>query len=478
MNIRFWSIALLFLILSPTVVAQRKKNYLENPLPQTWANNIPNASSINESLFSDEILPINDQWWQQFNDPILDSLIAVACNQNFDVLSAIQQIEVARTNMRIARSGFFPTIKLGAGWKRQQSSGSIIKSSPQYIESYYDAALSASWEIDVFGSIRKKFKAEKELFFASRDEYAYVMISLCAQLASAYFNLRELQQELDVTYKNCKTQEGVLKITEAQYNAGLVSKLDVVQAKSVYYNTKASVPQYEASISQYINTIAILLGVYPQDMRDALITPMPLPEYIEPIGIGIPADLLLRRPDVKKAEREVNAQAALLGATKSDWLPQIFMKGSFGYAAKDLKDFTKRKSMTFEIAPALSWTLFNGLKTINTTKQARAQLNESIISFNQTVLTAVQETDNAINNYKYTIKESVALKEVCIYGEEALRLSVELYKQGLTPFQNVLDAMKSLLEYENGLVQAKGNSLIYLVSLYQALGGGYVRASA
>ena len=143
----------------------------------------------------------------------------------------------------------------------------------------------------------------------------------------------------------------MLNITEVRYNTGLVSKLDVAQAKSVYFSTKASVPQLESGISQYINSLAILLGTYPQEIRPTLERIGKLPDYMEPVGVGLPADLLLRRPDVRQAERLVNAQAALLGASKSDWLPQVFLKGSVGYAARDLKDLTRRKSMTFEIAP-------------------------------------------------------------------------------------------------------------------------------
>ena len=256
-------------------------------------------------------------------------------------------------------------------------------------------------------------------------------------------------------------------------NTGLVSKLDVAQAKSVYFSTKASVPQLESGISQYINSLAILLGTYPQEIRPTLERIGKLPDYMEPVGVGLPADLLLRRPDVRQAERLVNAQAALLGASKSDWLPQVFLKGSVGYAARDLKDLTRRKSMTFEIAPTLSWTLFSGTKLVNATKQARAQLDEAVHNFNETVLTAVQETDNAMNNYRNSIKQIVALREVRNQGQETLKLSLELYKQGLSPFQNVLDALRSLLTYENQLTQAEGSSLLYLVSLYQALGGGY-----
>ena len=198
---------------------------------------------------------------------------------------------------------------------------------------------------------------------------------MAAEVASAYINLRELQQELEVVNKNCASQEEVLKITEVRYNTGLVAKLDVAQAKSVLYSTKASIPQLEAGINQYITMLAVLLGMYPQDIRPVLEPVGTLPDYMEPIGVGMPVDLLMRRPDVRSAERSVNAQAALLGASKADWLPKVFLKGSFGYAARDLKDLTKSKSMMYEIAPSMSWTLFSGGQLVNATRLSKAQLD-------------------------------------------------------------------------------------------------------
>lgn len=462
MKLRIGNIMFL-LFLSSVAFPQATNRYLDKPLPQEWEE---------DAQIFQQVLPVDDQWWKAFQDPVLDSLISVAVKQNYSILTAIDRINMAKANLRMERGNFFPTIGLNAGWTRQQSSGNTSEL-PQSTQHYYDASLNMSWELDLFGSIRNRVKAQKENFAASKEEYTGTMVSLCAQVASAYINLRELQQELAVIQKNCASQEAVLKITEVRYNTGLVSKLDVAQAKSVFFSTKASIPQIESGINQYITTLAILLGTYPQEIRPTLESPGILPDYMEPIGVGLPADLLLRRPDIRSAERSVSAQAALVGASKSDWLPQIFLKGSLGYAAKDLKDLPHHKSMTYEIAPALSWTLFKGTQLVNATKLAKAQLDEAINQFNQTVLTAVQETDNAMNAYRNSIKQIVALREVRNQGQETLTLSLELYKQGLTPFQNVLDAQRSLLSYENQLVQARGYSLLQLIAMYQALGGGW-----
>ena len=378
MNVRAWSVSLLLFLSTVTAVGQTVNRYLNTPLPKEWEES--------GTVFQ-QTLPVDDHWWKSFQDTKLDSLIALAVDRNYSVAMAINRIAAARANLWAERGNFFPSIGLNAGWTRQETSGNT-SSLPQSTEHYYDAAVSMSWEIDVFGSIRKRVKAQKENFAASKEEYAAVMVSMAAEVASAYINLRELQQELEVVNKNVASQEEVLKITEVRYNTGLVAKLDVAQAKSVLYSTKASIPQLEAGINQYITTLAVLLGMYPQEIRPVLEITGTLPDYMEPIGVGMPVDLLLRRPDIRGAERSVNAQAALLGASKSDWLPKVFLKGSFGYAARDLNDLVKSKSMTYEIAPSLSWTIFSGGQLVNATRLAKAQLDESINQFTQTVLTA------------------------------------------------------------------------------------------
>ena len=431
MHIRTWCYAVLCLFLPITLPAQKEHKYLDHALPEAWQEN--------DSDFQ-QTLPVDDQWWKNFNDPTLDSLIEVAVKQNYSVLMAVDRIAMAKANLRIQQGSYSPTLGLAAGWTRQQSSGHT-SNLPQTITQYSDAALSMNWEIDVFGSIRNRVKAQKENFAASKEDYNAVMVSLCAQVASAYINLRELQQEVEVVKKNCLSQQAVVKITEKRYETGLVSKLDVAQALSVYYDTKASLPMLEAGIIQYTNALGVLMGLYPWDVREA--------------------------------ERLVNARAASLGASKSDWWPKVFVKGSVGFASHDLDKLVNHNSLTYEIAPAISWNFFQGTKLAQATRLAKAQLDESIRQFNQDVLTAVQEVDNAMNFYKNSIKQIVALREVVNQGKQTLELSLDLYKQGLTPFQNVLDAQRSLLSYENELTQARGSSLLSLIQLYQALGSGW-----
>ena len=454
----------MFILLALRVNGQQSEKYLARPLPREWQDE--------DSLFQ-QVLPVDDKWWGVFEDETLDSLIALAIDQNPSVLMAINRIDQAKAQWRISQSELYPSLSFNGAWNRQQTSGYLGTGNPQNRNGYYSASVQMSWQLDVFGMIRQKAKAQKELYNASKEEYNATMVSLCAEIASAYFNLREQQLELDVLRRNAASQETVVAITEARYKTGLVSKLDVAQSKSVYYSTLASIPMTEANVIQYINSLAILLGLYPQDVTESLSRVKPLPDYVELVGVGVPGELLLRRPDVRVAERQVNAQATLLGASKFDWLSEFFMNGSLGYSSHDIKDMGKRGSMTWSIAPSMTWNIFSGGRTLQEERLQRAQLDESINQFNQIVLTAVQEVDNAMSAYKNSIKQIQVCKQMLNQGKESFDLSLDLYKQGLTPFQNVLDAQRSLLTYENTLVKAKGNSLVCLVQMYQALGGGW-----
>ena len=436
----------------------------EEPLPDRW----------NERIIFNQTLPVDDEWWRRFNDPVLDSLIAVASNSNYSVLAAMENIKKARAAWRSAQSNLMPQFNLGIGWQRAKTSGNIA--STMYNEAWegeFSTAVSMQWQADVFGSIYMRSKAQKKLFMATEEEYNAVMVSLVANVATTYFSLRQSLAEMWVLRENVASQLEILNITIARYNSGLASKLDVSQARSVYQSTIAQIPAMQATIDSYRNAMAVLLGTFPEELDGWLKEGYTLPSYIAPIGVGIPAELLLRRPDLRAAERQVEANAALLGATRRDWFPQLLINGSIGFASGEMKSLFRSKSLTWEIAPTIKWNIFSGNDRVNATREARATLDGSILDFNEKMLTAMQEVESAMSEYENSITQIVALREAVNQNQETLSLSLELYKQGLTPFQNVLDAQRTLLSYQNYLVQASGGSLIYLVKLYEALGGGW-----
>ena len=461
---RFYSLLLLFLTPLAGAVAQQGEVFIDSALPDGWNNG---------DCF-DQTLPPDDEWWQNFEDPVLDSLILYASENSYSVLGAMENIRKARAAWNIARGKMLPTFDIGMGWQRAKTSGNIA--STMYTEAWegqFNAALSMQWQADVFSSIYMRSKAQKMLFMATEEEFRAVMVTLVANVATTYFSLCQSVEQLKVLRENVKSQHEIMEIVISRYNSGLASKLDVAQSRSVYYSTMAEIPAMQATIDGYRNKMAVLLGIYPQDLAGWPGEECSLPSYMEPIGVGVPAMLLRRRPDIRVAEKQVEANAAQLGATKRGWFPEVLLTGSIGFSSGEMKHLFRSKSLTWEIAPTIKWNIFSGGERLNATREARAALDQSIISFNSTLLTAVQEVESAMSQYKSSVEQIVSLREAVNQNEETLTLSLELYKQGLTEYQNVLDAQRTLLTYQGSLVQAQGGSLIYLVQLYEALGGGW-----
>ena len=461
---RFYSLLLLFLTPLAGAVAQQGEVFIDSALPDGWNNG---------DCF-DQTMPPDDEWWQNFEDPVLDSLILYASENSYSVLGAMENIRKARAVWNIARGKMLPTFDIGMGWQRAKTSGNIA--STMYTEAWegqFNAALSMQWQADVFSSIYMRSKAQKMLFMATEEEFRAVMVTLVANVATTYFSLCQSVEQLKVLRENVKSQHEIMEIVISRYNSGLASKLDVAQSRSVYYSTMAEIPAMQATIDGYRNKMAVLLGIYPQDLAGWPGEECSLPSYMEPIGVGVPAMLLRRRPDIRVAEKQVEANAAQLGATRRDWFPEVLLTGSIGFSSGEMKHLFRSKSLTWEIAPTIKWNIFSGGERLNATREARAALDQSIISFNSTLLTAVQEVESAMSQYKSSVEQIVSLREAVNQNEETLTLSLELYKQGLTEYQNVLDAQRTLLTYQGYLVQAQGGSLIYLVQLYEALGGGW-----
>ena len=456
----------LLIILAPVagVLAQQEEELVDGPLPQVW----------NNGEYFDQTMPPDDGWWQKFGDPVLDSLIVFASENNYSVLGAMENIRKARAAWKSARGKMLPSFDLSLGWQRAKTSGNIAQT--MYTEAWegqFSTAVSMQWQADVFGAIYMRSKAQKMLFMATEEEYKAVMVTLVANVATTYFSLCQSMAQMQVLRENVESQKEIMDIVTSRYNSGLASKLDVAQSRSVYHSTMAQIPAMQATIEGYRNKMAVLLGVYPQELAGWPDGNCTLPAYIEPVEVGVPAMLLRRRPDIRAAERQVEAKAALLGATRRDWFPQVLLNGSIGFASGEMKHLFRSKSLTWEIAPTIRWNIFSGGERLNANREARAALDQSILSFNSTLLTAVQEVENAMSQYKSSIEQIVSLREAVNQNEETLTLSLELYKQGLSEYQNVLDAQRTLLTYQGYLVQAQGGALIYLVQLYEALGGGW-----
>ena len=421
-----------------------------------------------------EIHADGSAWWRRFNDATLDSLIILGEKNNYDAAAAVRRIAIARAQLGTARSAWFPQIDVSAGYNRERSSGRLQgRTGNASTMSYFNAGASLSWEIDVFGKVARQVEKASEYVRLSAAEYGGVIVALDAEIASAYISLLVSRHQLEIAETHAVNQDSILGTVETRYRTGLASKLDVAQAKTLYYSTIASVPLLEASIEASYNSLAVLIGVLPDSLPSGVYADHPLPDHVGLPDVGVSADLLRRRPDIAQAERNISMAAAELGIARSQYLPSLSLTATIGTLAHNFNDLFSKQSTTYSISPTLSWTLFNGLSRRNSTAAAKENLQMQIDSYNTTVLTAVEEVNNALASYSASLRHIARLEQVLENCLEEVRLSFSLYKQGLTQFSNVVDAQQDYLTYQNTLVEAQGTSLASLISLYRALGGGW-----
>lgn len=426
-----------------------------------------------------QTLPPEDDWWHGFGDTMLDSLISEAVSNNYNVAIATSRIQAAEAAILSAKAGYYPTVGLSAGYTLARQSGNLTKTSGEAMKSHYmSLGANASWEIDLFGRITASVKEQKELRNVARADYEGTMVSLCASLATNYITLRAAQTQEQVAKAHLKTQKRVLEIAQERHEAALVSGLDVAQATTVYESTKAVLPGIRSTIASSINAIALLLGRFPAEVSEMLSRPAPMPAYSGLVATSIPAELLRRRPDIVAAERTVAARAAALGVAKKDFLPTLAIQGSFGVESRDADRLFKNQSITYSVAPTLTWTVFDGFGRRAAVEAARAENEIAIETYNQTVLSATTEVENALSAYINARDYVADLTKVVASAKKEVDLSLEQYKTGLTLFTPVAQALTTFLQYDDELVAAKASEAKSLIDLYRALGGGYGGPSA
>lgn len=441
-----------------------EKDYLQSPMPEKW--------QMDQQFFQPN--PCDDAWWNTFNDPVLSQLIQMAVENNYNVASAIKRIEIASKQIGGAKANYYPVINLAGGWTKEGESGRITSyDSGRIKDSYFNLGASMSWEVDVFGRVNANVKEKKAAYNVARADYDAVMVSLCASVASAYMQLRTYEEEISVARQHIESQKYICKITEARFNADLGNMLDVTQAKVVLYETESTLPTLESNVRTTKNSLALLVGGYPGSIDSLLNSQAGLPEYRQTVEIGIPAELLRRRPDIVEAEMELAEYAAAIGVAKKDFLPTLSITGDIGTQAHDLRNMFGKHSMAYSIAPQLSWTVFEGLSRNYALAEARLQMESAIDQYNLTVLTAVEEVDNALATYASLLNAIELQTRVVAESKKSLDLSFELYRSGLTMFTNVMDSQISWLTSQNTLTEMQGEALAALVNIYKSLGGGW-----
>lgn len=437
---------------------------------------VPSQWTQQEQSQANASTQVLQQWWRVLNDPILDRLIAAARQGNLDVRSAFFRIEESRALRDYATGNYYPNVNAASSYTRSLYSqggfysGSSFSATPIDI---YSNGFDSSWEIDLFGGIKRSVQSSQANLEASVEDYRNVQASLYAEVASNYIELRTVQMRIDFALKNITSQRETLKLTEDRFKAGIAPELDVAQAKLNLSNTESSIPSLRLGERQAINRLAVLAGQYPQTLQMDLTESKPIPTVSEKIPPGIPADLLRRRPDVRAAERRLAAQTAQIGVATADLYPSFSLSGSFNLVGQTFSDATKLSNKGYSFSPGLRWSLFDGNRIRNNIKVQKARTQQALVSYENAVLKAVEEVENALVAYAQDILTRNSLQQSVGAAEKSVRLVQTAYTAGLTDFQNVLDMQRTLFTQQDRLVVSEGQVILDLVSVYKALGGGW-----
>ena len=407
-------------------------------------------------------------WWTVFDDPILNELVDTAARDNQDLRIALSRVNEARVRVDIAGAARTPQVSFGGGAAATNDATTGMSTRVRS-----NAGLSASWELDVFGKIARTVESAEAQYQATEEDRRDVQVSLFAEVARAYLSARSLQAQLEAAQNNIESQRTVLHLTEVRLRDGLSSGLDASQARQVLASSEAAIPPLRIALAREINTIALLLGTHPQGMHAKVRDPGPIPTPPATVAVGVPANLLRQRPDIRAAERRLAAQSAQVGIATADLYPSFAIEGNLGFAATGSDNLLDAASRSFALGPSLRWSIFDGGRVRNQIKVEDFKLEQAVLVYERTVLEALEEVESAMTAFIEQRIRVDAIERASSAARETLNFALKLYKDDLAGFQDVLDAQRQLFSAESEAAEARGLAAQNLVALYRALGGGW-----
>jgi outer membrane protein, multidrug efflux system len=416
------------------------------------------------------------EFWRQFNDPELDALIADSLGANHDLRIALGHLMEARALRRQTQFDLAPTVTADGGYTKERFSQVESPTGAAYTEDFYNAGFDAFWELDFFGRVRRSVEAQSAQVGAAEAGLRDAQVSVTAELARNYFELRGAQTQLAVALRNVDNQRETLQLTEAQLDAGRSTELDTARAQSQLSTTLATIGPLQAQIARSIHRIAVLTGREPNALTPQLETPTSLPPLPELTAVGDPAGLLRRRPDIRVAERQLAASTALVGVAIGDLFPKVTFTGSFGYSAAQLSAFGDSTSRGFVIGPAISWPAFDLGRVEAQVQGSRARADVALAQYEQSVLRALEETEDALVTHARTRDSLQQAQAAADASRIAARIARKRYEGGLIGFLEVLDAERTQLAAEDRLAQSQTDAVTSLIAVYKALGGAWESA--
>jgi len=447
------------------------------PVPDAWSG----ASTAARAA-------VAVQWWTTFQDPLLESLITRAVQANRDLRTAEARVREARALRGVAAADLGPTINVSGSYTRQRfsenaltlPSGTSSNSTPSGgISSFepeqdlFQTGFDARWEIDLFGGVRRSIEAANADLAASQEGLRDTLVSVLAEVARNYVEVRGFQRRLAIAEENIKAQQATLEITRARFNAGLTSELDVTQAASQLATTQSQLPSLETSVKQGIHRLGVLTGQPPGALLTELSTAAPIPTAPPEVLVGLPAELLRRRPDVRQAERQLAAATVRIGVATADLYPKLSLTGALGLESVKLADLFTPASRFWSVGPTLSWPIFDAGRIRANIAVQDARTEQQLSTYEQTVLKALEDVENALVAYSREQMRRVKLADAVTANQQAVALANELYRTGLGTFLNVLDSQRALFASQSDLAQSEATISTDIVALYKALGGGW-----
>jgi multidrug efflux system outer membrane protein len=414
------------------------------------------------------------RFWEQFNDSTLNTLVNEALAANHDLRIALSRFYEARAARGESRFDLGPTITASGGYTEQKlPSVQTGPLAPTEDLKYYDAGFDAVWELDFFGRIRRNIEARNAELRATEADLHDAQVTVIAEVARTYFELRGQQSRLAVAQRNVANQRETLNLTTARLNAGRGTELDTSQAQAQLSRTLGTIPPLEAAVATSIHRLSVLTGREPTALTAALTTAQELPPLPNVVAVGNPADLLRRRPDIRASERQLAADTASIGIAVADLFPHVTFTGNVGYAAANSGDLGNSDTVTRLIAPGISWAAFDIGRVRARIAGARAHADGSLARYEQTVLRALEETEDALVTHARTREQLEHLANSADASRTAARLARARYDGGISDFLTVLDSERTQLEAEDALAQSRTDTATSLVAVYKALGGGW-----
>jgi NodT family efflux transporter outer membrane factor (OMF) lipoprotein len=413
-------------------------------------------------------------WWTVFDDPKLTDLIDRAQASNLDLKRAVWRIQEARALRGVAKGELLPGVQGTGDVSREKQSENVVPQE-ELAEptSFFSLGVDATWELDVFGRIRRSIEVADAQLGASVEDYRDVLVTLLADVAFNYLELRTLQLRITYAEANVLAQRETLQITIDRFNAGLVSRLDITQAESNLASTEARIPPLRAGLTAALNRLAVLLGESPGVLDAELNKPTDIPVPPDEIAVGLPAELLRQRPDVRLAERQLAAATAQIGVQTANLYPRFSLFGFLGIGATDAGDLFSGSSGTWGIGLPIRWNIWQGGRIRATIKATEARTEQALLFYEQSVLLALEEVENSMVTYQQERLRRDKLLEAAEASERSVELVRTQYMAGLTNFQNVLDTQRSLFNQQDQLAESEGILVQSLVALYKSLGGGW-----